>query len=50
MATPAVGHAVPEFQVHRRAGELAALTELVADGPAVFHFYIFAFTGGPEGG
>jgi peroxiredoxin len=50
MAGLAVGDRVPDFSVHRRIGELASLTELLADGPAVFHFYVFDFTGSAEGG
>jgi hypothetical protein len=44
------GALVPAFTVHRRTRELVGLTELVADGPAVFHFYIFDFTGHADGG
>jgi hypothetical protein len=46
----AVGARVPEFSVHRAVLEPVGLAELLADGPAVFHFYVFAFTGGAEGG
>ena len=45
-----VGEAVPEFTVHRRIGEPVTKTDLLADGPAVFHFHVFDFTGGPAGG
>jgi peroxiredoxin len=44
------GAPVPAFTVHRRTRELVELADLVADGPAVFHFYIFDFTGHTDGG
>ena len=50
MTARSPGDLVPEFSVHRRTRELVTLSELVADGPAVFHFYIFDFTGSDEGG
>jgi peroxiredoxin len=50
VATLSVGDPVPDFSVHRKIGEPMALPELLADGPAVFHFHLFDFTGGPEGG
>lgn len=44
------GDRVPGFTVHRKIGEPLTLADLLADGPAVFHFHVFDFTGGPAGG
>jgi hypothetical protein len=44
------GNRVPGFRVHRRYNEQLSLDELVAEGPAVFHFHIFDFTGSDAGG
>jgi hypothetical protein len=44
------GDLVPTFRVHRSYDEQLSLEELVADGPAVFHFHIFDFTGSDAGG
>ena len=45
-----VGQIVPEFTVQRRIRQPVSLSELVAQGPAVLHVYIFDFTGSHEGG
>jgi len=45
-----VGQIVPEFAVQRRIRQPVSLSELVAEGPAVLHVYIFDFTGSHDGG
>ena len=50
MASPIAGDRLPEFAVHGRLREVVRLQDLIADGAAVFHFYVLDFTGGPEGG
>jgi hypothetical protein len=46
----AVGQIVPEFAVQRRIRQPVTLSELVSEGPALLHVYIFDFTGSLEGG
>ena len=41
----AVGDVVPEFSLSSDFGEFKALSELVADGPKLFNYYVWAFTG-----
>lgn len=41
-----VGDLVPDFKATLDDGSVQSLSELVADGPAVFFFYPKAFTGG----
>jgi hypothetical protein len=48
--TISVGETVPNFTVHRRIREPVTAAALLAEGPAVFHFHVFDFTGGPAGG
>ncbi len=36
-----VGDRIPQATVFRNPGEAPALAELVADGPALFVFYLF---------
>jgi peroxiredoxin len=50
MSKLAAGQIVPEFTVQRRIRQPVSLAELVAERPAVFHVYIFDFTGSHEGG
>jgi len=50
MPSLTVGQIVPEFAVQRRLRQPVTLSELVAEGPAVLHVYIFDFTGSLEGG
>ena len=46
-----VGDKVPEFSIIPGAGEAAVSgAELFAKGPTALHFYVFDFTGSPEGG
>ncbi len=45
-----VGEKVPEFRIIRGPGDAVSSSELFADGPTVLHFYVFDFTGSPEGG
>jgi hypothetical protein len=46
----AVGQIVAEFVVLRRIRQPVSLSELVSEGPALLHVYIFDFTGSHEGG
>ena len=46
----AVGDRVPEFSVFRAFKDPVGSRELFAEGPTVVHFYIFDFSGSPEGG
>jgi hypothetical protein len=48
--TPDVGDVVPAFTVLRGPGESVGSAELFTEGPTALHFYIFDFTGSPEGG
>ena len=50
MQTIGTGDLVDDFSLHRGTRDVVSLGELVADGPAVFHFYIFDFTGSDEAG
>lgn len=44
------GDKIPEFTVWRAFKEPVTAAELFADGPTLVQFYIFDFTGSPEGG
>ena len=46
----AVGDRVPEFSVFRAFKDPVGSRELFTEGPTVVHFYIFDFSGSPEGG
>ena len=46
----AVGDVVPEFSLATSFGEFKTLGELVADGPKLFNYYVWAFTGDDSSG
>jgi peroxiredoxin Q/BCP len=46
----AVGDVVPEFSLASDFGEFKSLSELVADGPKLFNYYVWAFTGDSTSG
>jgi len=48
--TLVVGDRVPEFGVFRAFKDPVEGRELFADGPTLVHFYVFDFSGSPEGG
>lgn len=48
--TLSAGDRVPDFSVHRKFGDAPTGKDLFAAGPTVVHFYVFDFTGSPEGG
>ena len=50
MTTFAAGETIADFAVQRRIRQPVSLSELVAEGPALLHVYIFDFTGSHEGG
>jgi hypothetical protein len=47
---PTAGDRVPDFSVFRAFKDPVESAELFADGPTLVHFYVFDFTGSPEGG
>lgn len=47
---PVVGDRVTEFSVFRAFKDPVGSAELFADGPTLVHFYVFDFSGSPEGG
>ncbi len=47
---PAVRDRVPEFSVFRGFKDPIGSGELFAAGPTLVHFYVFDFSGSPEGG
>ena len=44
------GDRVPEFNVFRGFKDPVGSRELFAGGPTLVHFYVFDFSGSPEGG
>jgi hypothetical protein len=44
------GDRVPEFSVFRGFKDPIGSRELLAEGPTLVHFYVFDFSGSPEGG
>lgn len=46
----AVGDPVPRFSLFRGFKDVVGSDELFAGGPTLLTFYVFDFTGSPEGG